>query len=63
MRTVSLCGAAALILGLSACAPAVESGPAPDSGVAVGGKIGTYKATKAGGVDDGVEAGKSLCFT
>ena len=34
-----------------------------ESGVEVGGRIGTYSTTKAGGVDDGVKVGKSLCYT
>jgi hypothetical protein len=57
MRNVSSFGAAALVLAVAACSLAA------DSGIEVGGKIGTYKATKCGGVDDGIAAGKSLCFT
>ena len=33
------------------------------SGIAVGGKISSYKATKCGGIDDGVKTGKTLCYT
>lgn len=61
MRAFSVLGAAALMSTLAACAPA----PAADvaSGIEVGGAIGSYTATKVGGIDDGVEAGKSLCYT
>ena len=57
MRTASLFSAAALVLAMSSCSPAA------DSGIDVGGRIGTYKATKCGGVDDGIDVGRSLCFT
>ena len=57
MRTASLFSAAALVLAMSSYSLAV------DSGIEVGGKIGKYRATKCGGVDDGVTVGKSLCFT
>ena len=57
MRTVSLFSVAALVLAMSSYSLAV------DSGIEVGGKIGKYRATKCGGVDDGVTVGKSLCFT
>ena len=57
MRTASLFSAAALVLVMSSCCTAI------DSGIDVGGKIGTYKATKCGGVDDGIDVGKLLCFT
>ena len=57
MRTASLFNAAALVLVMSSCCTAT------DSGIDVGGKIGTYKATKCGGVDDGIDVGKLLCFT
>jgi hypothetical protein len=33
------------------------------SGIAVDGKIGAYSCTKCGGAEDGVEVGKSLCYT
>jgi hypothetical protein len=33
------------------------------SGLPVGGKITPYKAVKCGGAEDGVEFGKSLCYT
>ncbi len=57
MRIVSLFGAAAVMLAVSS--PSL----AADSGIEVGGKIGTYKATKCGGVDDGISVGSKLCFT
>ena len=33
------------------------------SGIPVGGRMPKYKATKLGGGYDGVELGKSLCYT
>ena len=57
MRTVSLFSAATLVLAMSSYSLAA------DSGIEVGGRISKYKATKCGGVDDGVTVGKSLCFT
>ncbi len=44
------------------CAPAASAADLK-SGVAVGGSIGTYKATKCGGIDDGIKVGASLCYT
>ena len=60
MRTSSIMATAL------ACATLwVSSGCADEltSGVEVGDRIGSYKSTKCGGVDDGVEVGKSLCYT
>ena len=57
MRTASLFIAAALVLAMSSYSLA------EDSGIEVDGRISKYKATKCGGVDDGVAVGKSLCFT
>ena len=34
-----------------------------ESGVEVGGSIGTYSTTKCAGVEDGVAVGKSLFYT
>ena len=34
-----------------------------ESGVPVGGKIGSYSTTKCGGIEDGVKVGSSLCYT
>ncbi len=33
------------------------------SGIAVDGSVPAYACTKCGGADDGVEVGKSLCYT
>ena len=33
------------------------------SGVEVGGAITAYETTKGGGIDDGVKAGQTLCYT
>lgn len=59
MRSTSLLGLAALALAVAASCHAATV----ESGVEVGGRIGTYKATKCGGVDGGIKVGKSLCFT
>jgi len=59
MRTASLCTAAALLLATVACSHAVDV----TSGIDVGSKVGSYKATKCGGPDDGIQVGKALCFT
>jgi hypothetical protein len=59
MRTASVFGAAALLLTMAAASAAAEL----ISGIEVGGKIGPYSTTKCGGIDDGVEVGKSLCYT
>jgi hypothetical protein len=34
----------------------------PSCDLNVGGSVGAYKVVKVGGLDDGVEAGKSLCY-
>jgi hypothetical protein len=33
------------------------------SGIPVGDPIGSYSCTKSGGADDGIDVGKSLCYT
>ena len=33
------------------------------SGIPVGDPIGSYSCTKSGGTDDGIDVGKSLCYT
>lgn len=33
------------------------------SGIAVGGKVAANNTTKCAGIDDGVRAGKTLCYT
>lgn len=58
MRVIGAVGAAVVILAASA-ASAVEL----KSGIPVDGRVPKYKATKCGGGDDGVELGKSLCYT
>lgn len=57
MRSMSL--AVAALLAAATAATAAEL----SSGVEVGGKIGAYSCTKTGGAEDGVEVGKSLCYT
>jgi hypothetical protein len=61
MRVLGALSATALVVVLTACG----SVPADDatSGISVGGSIGSYSATKCGGIEDGVDAGKSLCYT
>jgi hypothetical protein len=34
----------------------------PSCDLKVGGSVGAYKVVKVGGIDDGVEAGKALCY-
>ena len=60
MRAFSVVAAAfacATLWGSSGCAAEFTSG------VQVGERIGAYKSTKCAGVDDGVEVGKTLCYT
>jgi hypothetical protein len=61
MRIFGALSAAALVVVLVACGTV----PADDatSGIKVGGSVGSYSGTKCGGIEDGVEAGKSLCYT
>ncbi len=59
MKGLRWTGAAFVALGLAVCARGAEL----ESGVPVGGKIGTYSTTKCGGADDGVRVGISLCYT
>lgn len=60
MRTVRTAGLAMMLV---ACAGAVAQAADVESGVQVGGSIGTYSTTKCGGVEDGVREGASLCYT
>ena len=59
MRSVGFLSVAAFVVVTIACSRAEEV----RSGIGVGGRVGTYKATKCGGADDGVPVGKSLCYT
>jgi hypothetical protein len=59
MRVSRVVGAAALLLS----AASAVHGAALKSGVPVGGRMPRYEATKCGGGSDGVEVGKSLCYT
>jgi len=59
MRTLSLFGSAALLLAAASYLSAEEL----QSGIEVGGAIGTYGTTKVAGCADGVEVGDSLCYT
>ena len=52
--------AAALVAAL--CVSAAQAADL-ESGVQVGGKVTSYKATKCGGADDGVAVGANLCYT
>jgi hypothetical protein len=61
MRKLVSFGAAALMLATAACAPAPAADT--DSGIEVGKRVGSYSATKCGGIEDGVDVGKSLCYT
>jgi hypothetical protein len=59
MRVTAVVGAAMLVFAGAHAAWAAEI----TSGIAVDGKIGAYSCTKCGGAEDGVEIGKSLCYT
>jgi hypothetical protein len=59
MRMTTAVGAAMLMVAGAGLARAADL----TSGVPVDGKIGAYSSTKCGGADDGVEIGKSLCYT
>jgi hypothetical protein len=61
MRVFGAIGATALALVVVAWAqvPADEV----TSGVKVGGSVGSYSGTKAGGIEDGVGVGKAICYT
>ena len=59
MRMTAMVGAAMLMVAGGSMARAADL----TSGIAVDGKIGAYSSTKCGGADDGVEIGKSLCYT
>jgi hypothetical protein len=47
---------------LAVCQPAANAEEF-SSGIPVGGRIGAYTSTKCGGIEDGVDVGKSLCYT
>ena len=59
MRTVITIGAGALLAIFAGAAPAGEE---PGCGLKVGDGAGAFKVVKAGGIDDGVEVGKNLCY-
>jgi hypothetical protein len=59
MRTIGVWGAVALTLASAAGIAAADL----SSGIAVGGQIGAYSTVKCGGIDDGVELDKALCYT
>ncbi len=50
----------AMVLLAAGCS--AQAGEVP-SGVAVGGRIGSYSTVKCAGADDGVKVGQSLCYT
>jgi hypothetical protein len=52
-------GVAALLLS----AASAVHGATLKSGIPVGGRMPRYEATKCGGGSDGVELGRSLCYT
>ena len=53
----------------AAIAPALIAAPSAaaddklESGIQVGKRLGAYKTTKVGGAEDGVEPGRSICYT
>ncbi len=58
MKALSVASAAILL----ASAAALNAGEV-ESGIPVGGRIGAYSQTKCAGVDDGLAAGKTFCYT
>ena len=60
MKTVMTIGAGALLVILAGAAPAGEE--PGHVGLKVGDGTGAFKVVKAGGIDDGVEVGKTLCY-
>jgi hypothetical protein len=56
---IACVGAAMLVFA----GPVVAGDAEPASGVAVDKNVSAYKSTKCGGGEDGVEIGKSLCYT
>ena len=60
MRTFTWAGAAvALAMFASACAAKEKE---PGCVLKIGDGVGAFQVVKAGGVDDGVEVGKGLCY-
>ena len=59
MRVSRVVGVAVLVLAGACVSRAAEL----KSGIPPDGRMPKYKSTKCGGGDDGVELGKSLCYT
>ena len=59
MRAIALAGGIALMVATASMLPAAEF----ESGIGVDGKVGVYRTTKVAGCEDGVDVGKSLCYT
>ena len=59
MKVTRIAGVSLLVLAAVSTVPAGEL----KSGIPVDGRMAKYKATKCGGGDDGVDLGKSLCYT
>ena len=62
---LSASAALALAVVATSCtanAPANAPADEPDCDLAVGDLVGAYQVVKAGGFDDGVEAGAKLCY-
>ena len=61
MFVKSLMATAGCVLGLAAvgCLEAADA----SGGIPAGERVGSYSTTKCGGIDDGIAAGKSLCYT
>ena len=59
MKFLTIAGGVAMMLASTSWLSAAEL----QSGVEVDGKIGPYRGVKVAGCDDGVEVGKSLCYT
>ena len=58
MRVLWFCGAFTALATHVALSGAAEL----ESGLAVGDSVSAFQVVKQGGVDDGVEVGKKLCY-
>ena len=59
MRFMTVAGGVAILMACTSWLAAEEL----QSGVEVDGRIGAYRTTKVCGAEDGVDDGKSLCYT
>lgn len=62
MRTWMSVGAVAALAMLAGSCMAADKAEGPGCGLKVDGGVGAFQVVKAGGIDDGVEVGKGLCY-